>query len=188
MGLKWLMLITLIVETIGFYYLKVRGEVAHMIFAIFHPIEFYLIALYYSKTFVNKTNIKIANIFKSVIPLLIFGIGFASLKVNFPLWFNFLTSSIFLIALSALYFNELLVEKIEYDLLDNPDFFISIGVLTFHSGSFLVMGLVNYIYLKDKELAGKVFSINHILNIIYYGLITYAFYIQWKSTKSSLSS
>lgn len=187
-SLKWLLLITLVVETIGFYYLKFRGEVAHWIFAIFHPIEFFLIAQYYSNTFANRLNIKIANIFKKVIPFLILGIGIASLKVNFPLWFNFLTSSIFLIALSALYFKDLLVEKIENELFDNPDFFISIGVLTFHSGSFLVMGLVNYIYLEDKELARSVFSINHILNIIYYGLITYAFYIQWKSTKSLLSS
>lgn len=186
--LKYLLIVTVIIESIGLYYLKILKDVAHWAFTIYHPIEFYLLATYFSYSFHNSKNKKVAIRLKYTIPLLIFTIGLASLKINFPLWFNFLTSSIFIIFLSLSYLKELLFERINSSLTDNPDFFICIGILTFHSASFLVMGLVNYVYQSNPDLARQVYSINHILNITYYGLITYAFYIQWKLTKSSLSS
>ncbi len=111
-----------------------------------------------------------------------------SQKYDLSKLYDFLLTTSAISICSIFYFNQLLTKQVELDVSTNPNFFIVGGILMFHSCSFLVMGLVNYIYKQDPILAKQVYSINHILNIIYYSLIAYGFYIQWKSTKSSLSS
>ncbi|WP_341226185.1 hypothetical protein [uncultured Arcticibacterium sp.] len=117
-------------------------------------------------------------------PLLYYG----QIEYDWSRYYKFVLVAVFLIGWAVLYFYELLNSENVFNLLDVPHFWIVTGIALFHTGTFMVMGLVNYTYSIDPEMATNIYSINHILNIIYYSLIAYGFYIQWKSTKSSLSS
>ncbi len=183
-----LLFITVIVESIGYFYLKLYNKAAVIPYLLFQPLEYICIVLYFNKIIFSK---RVKKIIRSTIPftsIIYFAIYFISYQYNLSKYSGFLFISVTVSAICLLYFYQLLNREIDKKLQSNPHFFIATGILLFHTCSFMVMGLVNYIYTRNQELARRVFSINHILNIIYYSLITYAFYIQWKSTKSSSSS
>jgi hypothetical protein len=115
-------------------------------------------------------------------------LAYTPVNYDLPKLYDFILTTCVTSTFPILYFYQLLTRQIELDISSNPNFYIVTGILLFHACSFLVMGLVNYVYVLNPVLAKQVYSINHILNIIYYSLIAYGFYIQWKSTKSSLSS
>lgn len=85
--------------------------------------------------------------------------------------------------LSLVYFKQLLDSDV--NVVKNPNFWIVTGILFFNAGFFFLSGFVSYLSQKDLELARKLFSINHLLNIIYYSLVAYGFICQRRLAKSS---
>lgn len=96
----------------------------------------------------------------------------------------FLINIFTFILFSVLFFKQLLLSN--DDIIDKPDFWYVTGILFFNAGFFFLSGFINFISEKDSNLASKLYSINHILNIIYYSLITYGFICQRRLAKSSL--
>jgi general stress protein CsbA len=151
-------------------------------------LEYFLISSYF-KEIIKGVSLKrkITNS-KYVISFLLVVLNYVSWKFDYNQYLTFLLLAISIDVLSMIYLYQLITLDLDISLNQNPNFFIVCGFLVFYISSFFVMGLVNYIYKQNPVLARQVFSINHILNIIFYSLIAYGFYIQWKSTKSSLSS
>ena len=116
-------------------------------------------------------------------PLVLFVVVFfsftdASQQLNFRLLlFSFAVLTIYAI----LFFKQVL--NLDENIYPNPYFWIVTGILFFYGGYFFLSGFINYISSKDPIFARKLFSINHLLNIIYYSLVTYGFICQQRSMK-----
>lgn len=94
----------------------------------------------------------------------------------------FLINVFFFVLYAIVYLSQLL--RSDENVLANPHFWVVTGILFFHAGFFFLSGFVNYISQKDLELARKLYSINHIINIFYYSLITYGFVCQRRLARS----
>lgn len=181
-----LIVVSWVAESIGFYYLKSYNRVNHLPFVIYHFIEYYLIARYFSIIFKNILLKKIA--YRSIILVFVFFTLYEFLHITFsylPTIVESLLISFLTVIACVLYFRQLLNVDIELSITHNPYFWICTGMLIFHAGGFILMGFINGLYNYDRELARRLFVINHILNIFHYGLLSYGLYLQWKQKKSS---
>lgn len=178
--------VTFFVEWIAFYSLNIsdKRQVSVELYNLYIPFSFFIISGYFSSLL--KSNISQIFLGISVPIVLLFYIlkdvgDISFLMLNYKTYMvTFAITTIYCI----LYFIEILKE--DFDLLPNANFWIVTGMLFFYSGFFFLSGFINFLAGQDKVLARKLFSINHILNIIYYSLITYGFICQRRLAKSSL--
>lgn len=180
-----LVLFSLVVEFLGFYNknLSVEKKIIPIIHQIYSPMEAVLIGLYFYRIF-EKSYLKKLVFSLTIVALIILGYDLylnnsASLQ-NFKFY---LLPMAFFAIFSILYLRQLLNSNL--DLLNNPHFWIVTGILFFNTSFFFLSGFINYIRDRDLDLAKKLYSINHIINIFYYSLITYGFICQRNLMKSS---
>ena len=98
----------------------------------------------------------------------------------------YLIIGVYHIFLCLLYFIQI-IQQNEPDLF-KPTFWVCTGLLFFYGGGFLLTGLIDLLVQTDRTLARQVFTLNHLLNIVLYSMIGYAFFAAWKNEKSLLSS
>lgn len=183
--LLFLISITWIVEITGTSYLMNFKKPLSILFHIFQPIEYLLLALFFYKIFLNNF------IKKSIllsIPIVIIVSIINSFFLQNIYQFNsyaFLFIAFLLVIWSILYFIELLNNEFSLYVWNNPNFWICTGILFFYAGSFFLMGFITIIYKYNPELASKIYIINHLLNIILYSLYTYGFICQNRIQQSS---
>jgi hypothetical protein len=183
LSIKLLICLVVFSETIGAFYLIKFNRVVEWIYPISNILGFALISFFYIKVSFRKSSTFQNILIVGAGALLVFS-NISELTFFKP----FQVYAFFVLIICVSYLLQIVKYKPELKLLSFPEFFIFLGMSIFFSGSFMVMGLVNYIYQRNPALARDIFSINHFLNIIHYGLITYGLYLAWKSTKSSLSS
>lgn len=167
--------VTFIVEWIGAYnlYISQNRHIDFNIYYIYTVLNFILIIIYFSQIIHNKW-IKIITMW--IMPMvvvimigLIYWMGISVHKL-------FLINVFFFVLYAIVYLAQLL--RSDGNILLNPHFWIVTGLLFFHAGFFFLSGFINYLSQKDIKLATQLYSINHVLNIIYYSLITYGFVCQ----------
>jgi hypothetical protein len=182
--LFWLVFITLIVETIGLYYLKVLGKVAGLVYAIFQPVEYTLMAIFFF--LIIKSSI-IKSIIKISIPFVLIWNIINSLffqSINGLNTYALLVVSLLFCSWTVVYFLQLLNSFDDEKILwKNPYFWVCTGVLFFYAGSFFLTCFINFILKNDSVTANKIWPINHMLNIVMYSLYTYGFICQAKYQK-----
>lgn len=176
--------ITFLTEMFGYYslYLSSEKKVNFLLYNIYAPISFLVISVYFCKIINEK---KIKKVIFLMIPLVLsisifLSFSYSNKMLNYRV---LLFSMGVLIVYSVVFFRQLLNSDASF--LENPNFWIVTGILFFYTGYFFLSGFINYIASKDAVLARKLFTINHLLNIIYYSLITYGFICQRKLAKSS---
>jgi hypothetical protein len=180
--LVWLLGITIFVEVVGNYF----QEENKWIYKIFLPVEYLLTAVYFTIILKSLRYKKLIFISIGIIGFLCFA--------NFISGFSYKYMSTYCILLSyflsslwgTLYLIQCFREIEEDNYKVNPHFWICTGILFFYAGSFFQMGFTNIIYTYDQELAKKLYIINHLLNCVLYGMITYGFICQAKYRKLSL--
>jgi len=69
-----------------------------------------------------------------------------------------------------------------------PEFWVCTGILFFFAGTFFQMGLHSFLFRTNRELANRLYVINHLLNILLYGLLTVGFLCKASQKKLSSSS
>jgi hypothetical protein len=182
LSICYCILCTFFVEWIGFYslYLGPKKQINTIIYSIFNPLEFSLIGAYFYSIIEIKKQQKYILIIILIVVLTEITGSFFKLSMFRLLMIAYFFSSVF----SLFYLKKLLDE--EANILQNPNFWIVTGILFFNAGFFFLSGFVTYVSQRDLQLAQKLFSINHLLNIIYYSLITYGFICQRNLAKSSL--
>jgi hypothetical protein len=181
----WLVCVTWLVEIVGLYYLKVLEKDGDWLYDIYVPI-YYCIAACYFHSIITNTSLRSAILTSIPILLLCHLIGYI-LRNQINSWstISFLLLSLLLSILSCLYLAQILLSAEEDHLSRNPNFWITTGFLFFYAGAFFQSGLHKYLENLDKNTADKLFmNINHMLNIILYGLFTYGFVCQIKYRKS----
>jgi hypothetical protein len=180
----WLICITWVVEMMGFYSLHTFNKVAGLVFHIFQPVEYSLVAIYFLSILKNKWLKKL--ILTSLPAVYIFNV------LNLILWqdirqlntYSFLVVAFLFSIWAIFYLHQLLTNEIEHEKIwQNPDFWVATGILFFYTGAFFLMGFINTILHNNRVLATKLFSINHILNILLYSLYTIGITIRAKWEK-----
>jgi hypothetical protein len=83
---------------------------------------------------------------------------------------------------SLLFLKQLL--NLEINLFIQPSFWYVVGFLFFNISFFFLTGLITFVYKRDSDLASKLYSINHVINIIYYSIVTYGFLCQRRLARS----
>ncbi len=173
-------IITFFVEWIGYYtlYLSPEKKVSRLLYNIYLPTQFVLISLYFYQ-FIKNDRIKKL--------LILLTISFLCLFLSFILvgysFFKTLMFSNFILSIYSIAYFRLLL-KTEEDVLLNPNFWIVTGILFFNAGCFFLSSFIIYISQQNLELAQKLYTINHLLNIIYYSLVTYGFICQRRLARS----
>lgn len=176
--------VSFVTEVLGFYSLYISSEkkVNFVLYNIYAPVSFFILSLFFYRVIDNK------NTKKNVI-LLVLLIGFVHIFFIFDSLSNKYNFKIFLLSITILsIYSILFLRQIldsEASIYLNPHFWIVTGILFFYAGYFFLSGFINYISLKDPILARKLFTINHLLNIIYYSLVTYGFICQRRLAKLS---
>lgn len=182
--LFWLICFTWAAESLGLYLmLNLRNN--HFVFHVLQPVEYTLLSLFFQQSF-TKPSVKrlvSASIIGFVAFCLIDTLLLESLSA--PNSYSFAVEAVLLIGLSAYYLYQLLQSESYVPLRSIPEFWVSAGVLFFYAGAFFLMGLLNYLTKTDYQLARRLFFINHLLNIILYGL--YAVGFVWKAHQVKLA-
>jgi hypothetical protein len=181
----FLIFITIIIESIGFYnqHISIERKINPLVYQIFSPLEAILIGAYFF-SIIEKKYLRNLVVFLTIVDLIIFGFDlffndYKSLQ-NFKL--NLLPMG-FYVMFCIFFYQQLLQSDLE--IRTNPFFWIVTGILFFNTSFFFLTGFINYIRERNLALAKKLFSINHLINIFYYSLITYGFICQRISAKSS---
>ena len=182
----WLVVITIFpVEAVGYYYLHVLQKVATWVFHIYQPIEYGLLALYFYGIIQQP---QVRKVILITIPLVLvcnilnatIGQGIDKLST-----YTFLLSAFLFCTWAVIYLWQTIQSPNESFILQNPNFWICTGVLFFYGGSFFQMGLANYLGQTNPSIAEFLYQlINHLLNVVMYGLFTYGFICQAKRQNS----
>lgn len=176
-------LFTLFTEYIGFYFLYIKPitKINIQLYSFYRPISFVLLSLFFSKIISNTTISKIILLLIPIIFTLSLYFIYIGKEPKFNTQFGLFSKS-FLIIYAILYLKQVLFS--DENIYLNPYFWTVTGILFFYTGYFFLSGFINYISSKNLELAQKLFSINHLLNIIYYSLVTYGFICQRRLARS----
>ncbi|CAN5565111.1 hypothetical protein BH09BAC4_BH09BAC4_29740 [soil metagenome] len=174
---KWLfalICITWIVEAIGYWGL-VTGRNSNVVFHIFQPTEYALLASFFAGYFAKTRTTQLAHV--SIISFAIFCFIDALFieKINAINSLSFSVEAILLILWCAYYFYALYKQDEVLHIRQIPEFWICTGILFFQTGAFFLMGLLNYLTRTSPDVATKLYNINHLLNILLYSLYTIGF-------------
>ena len=175
-------IISFIVEWLGVYslYISQYKKINFEVYYLYTTLNFVIISTYFYQI-INRQRFKLIILW--IIPFTVL------VMIGLIYWKEILVHKLLLINVfffvlyAILYFSQLL--RSNENVLASPHFWIVTGILFFHAGFFFLSGFINYISSKDLELAKKLFSINHILNIIYYSLVTYGFICQRRLARLS---
>ena len=181
--LFWLICFTCVAESVGLF-LMMNHTNNGFVFHILQPIEYALIALFYRDSFSEIRTQKIVVV--SIVGFFIFClVDTLTLEpLSTPNSNQFLIEAILLIGWSTYYLRQILHRENYLPLRSIPEFWISTGILFFYAGAFFLMGLLNYLTKADLPLAKRLFFINHLLNVILYGLYIIGFI--WKTEQEKL--
>ena len=181
--LFWLICFTGVAESVGLL-LMINHTNNGFIFHILQPIEYGLIALFYRDSFPGAQTKKIAIVSITVFFIFCLIDTLTLEPLSTPNSNQFLVEAILLICWSTYYLYQILQRESYLPLRSIPEFWISTGVLFFYAGAFFLMGLLNYLTKTDFALAKRLFFINHLLNVILYGLYITGFL--WKTEQEKL--
>jgi hypothetical protein len=184
--LAWLIVVTWLVESIGLYLMN-QDQNSNALFHVYQPVEYALLCGYYRP------------LFPPAIRRLITGsaVGFGIFCVANVIWLQplqtpnsnaFMLEAVLLVGWSVYYLYLLLQQDELPSLWVIPEFWISTGLLFFYGGAFFLMGLLNYLMTTNVALASRLYIINHLLNIILYGLYSVGILLCRTTRQTSASS
>ena len=182
------LLTTVIIEFIGGWYLsKVLRNYA--MYNVFTTVEFlfysFLFYLHFKKLIFKKTVlISMPVLIIAVILNIIFVQGFNKTFNSY----TFLLGSFFIVVFCCCYFYEsVLHDNIDQQLIKQPFFWITSGLLIFYLGSVIINALFEYLRNNDLQAEGvRIYGIiNHSLNVILYSSFCVAFFICPNNRKTS---
>ncbi len=167
--IKIYVIITSIVESVGFTYLYFKKTPLFIIYNLFSIFEVVVWLVFYFIYNLKKPNISIYSIFFIEI-FAFFWLGdFNVLKSNF--YGVLLNNTIVTLLILKTYF---LTIKLNRDI--DGGFWIFTGGLFYFLGGFLLLGLTIAISKVNSTLGSQLYDINSILNIFFYSIVFYGLY------------
>lgn len=177
---KWFALfigITFVIELIGLMMVLLKIK-SIWLFNLFTPVEFVVYSLFY----LTQIKLKIARTwirwFLLIYPV-VYVINILSFQHLFTAFHTntYLLGSLFMILWSGTYFYDQIISEtnLNSSLIRDPFFWISVGVLFFYSGCFIIFGAINYLNFADVKRSESLYMIVQLLNILMYSLFAIGF-------------
>jgi hypothetical protein len=186
-SLIWILVlvcVTWVVETIGYGLLRAERP-NFWLYQLFTPIEYGLLAGFFHSVLLSKA-LRLAILISIGVVGVSAGLYAYRVGVHLPNSYTYMLGAALLMFWASCFFYELYHRQETYQLNHLPEFWIAAGVLVFYAGSFLQMGLFTYLVRSgNKELANRLYFINHALNICLYSLYAVGFLCRKKSSLSS---
>lgn len=167
--------ITFIVEIFARY---VIVKPNHWLYNLYLPIEYFLFSAVYYVTFCLKKTRRIIVICSWLLLVFVI-INITSLqKIKEFNTYTLLISGTLILTWVFLYFKQLLQKKEYINLLREPMFWISTGLLFFYAGNVFVAGTLNYFIKADLPIAKLLLQMIKLLNILMFSLFIVAILCQ----------
>lgn len=185
---RWLSIlsvITTLVEYTGLV-LMLQRQTSYPLFHAYQPVEFAFLALFLRDSLTRPLLIKTISVSIVLFGLFCLANAFLLQTWRSPNTFSFMLEAILLVIFSGFYFQHLLQEPAKKSVRDIPEFWIATGILFFFAGSFFVVGLINFFIRQDQALAMRLYTINHVLNLVFYTLYIIGLLCKVRLTKLSL--
>lgn len=180
------LLLTLLVELLSqlMHHTK-NGNV--FIYNLFTILEFTFLSFVFWSIIPNPQAAKQIRQFSFILPAICLCNVFFIQGVNTFHSYTYMLGCLVMIFYSIIYFYQIFNSSQRFDLLREPAFWISIGVMFFYISSFSVFGLLNNISKLPNILKYNLQKILYVVNAFYYTLFIIAFLCQFKITKSRSS-
>jgi hypothetical protein len=138
-------------------------------------IEFLGYGYYYKLVIKNRIVGKIIGGYLIIFPLLWTYLVFSILSFN--TWNSYISviGSSALIIFSIIMYYQLFTSNNLIKLRNSFEFWIATALLVFYSCNFVYLGMLNYLSHKHPMLASQLLRLLQILNIAFYGIVTYSF-------------
>lgn len=170
----WFLPATALVELAGLG-LRKMGYTNHWLYNLYLPVHFFFYSWLYYRLLLSSLMRRIitwsSGVFAAVY-LLNLGVGPGLYAFNS---YPYLVSSFLLVGWVLAYFQQLLRAGESISLVREPVFWISTGLLFFHLGHFLYLGLINYLLAVSLGWARRFMTISSLVNILTYSLFLVAF-------------
>ncbi len=148
------------------------------LFNLFTPFEFLAYSFFYLTQIKSKRARSWIRLFMLIYPVL-YLINILAYQPFFTVFHTntYVLGSLFMILWAGTYFyNQIVLESnLNKSLIQDPFFWISVGILFFYSGSFIVFGAINYLNFVDVNRAASLYRIILFLNILMYSLFAVGF-------------
>lgn len=180
------LLLTLLVELLSqlMHHTK-NGNV--FIYNLFTILEFTFLSFVFWSIIPNPQVAKQIRKTSFILPLIcLFNVFFIQ-GLNTFHSYTYMLGCLVMIFYSIVYFYQIFNSSQRFDLLREPPFWISIGVMFFYISSFSVFGLLNNISKLPNIIKYNLQKILYVVNAFYYTLFIIAFLCQFKITKSRSS-
>jgi hypothetical protein len=164
--IKLYAIVTLGVEIIGFFYLRIYQTPIAWLYNLYAIFEIWAWANFFLIIVNKNRNRRFWLLFFIYTLLFIFFANFNIMKLNNE---GFLLNNVIVASFIAYYFNNILKNGLNI----SGFFWIMIGAMFYNVGGFLLTGMVQIIAKTDPIMGGKLFDINTLLNIFFYGLVLY---------------
>lgn len=178
--IKLYSIITLIVEIIGYTYLHFNNKAFSFLYNIYSIVEILIWSLYFF--YLNQISKRYLIPLLSCYFLTFFWLGdFQFFKLNND---GITLNSVYISTFIFLYFFNIIKKNLNLD----GHFWILVGGLFYNFGGFILTGVIQIVAKIDNKLGSSLYSINSILNIIFYSLIFWGLKKLDKEFKNSLSN
>lgn len=178
--IKLYVIVTLLTEVAGYGYLYYYNHAFAMLYNIFSLFEIGIwLGFYFQVTHSPRNWVLV--VISGVYLLLFLYLGkFEPLSYNHQ---GVLLNNLIVTFLIARYLYYILQKNLDL----NGYFIIMVGAMFYHTGGFLLNGMIKIIAHTDLNVARKLYSINSVLNILFYGFILWGLISTDRETRISPS-
>jgi hypothetical protein len=172
------MFLTNLVEWGNIFKLFIIRHSNNWVANLFNPVEFAFYTWLYCGIIENyKLGTRIMCLFFLYLTLTVINISFFQGLLYFDSY-SYIFGCCCMVYCVYLYFNQLMLNISDSNILINPIFWISTGVLFFYAGQAFLMAFFEYfLYIRDwAAFRSTFFFINNFLNILLYSCLTIAFF------------
>ncbi|MBX2951192.1 MAG: hypothetical protein KF870_01730 [Leadbetterella sp.] len=178
--IKLYAIVTLLTEAAGYFYLYKFNHAFTPLYNVFTFFEIGIWLAFYFQITQRPLNFRFWLILGVCVLLLSYLGGFDISLFNHQ---GIVLNNLIVTFLIGLYFFHILRKNLDLD----GYFIIMAGALFYHTGGVLLNGLIMLIANTDLGAAKKLYNINSVLNIFFYGLILWGLISKDRETKVSLS-
>lgn len=181
------LLLILLVE-LGGQLLQEKGLNNTLLFNLFSVIEFFFFTYFFREVIPNPRIKKIITTISYLLPLLCLADIFLIQGPHIFHTYTYIIGCLVMVGLGITYFYHLFNSTERVDLLHEPAFWISIGIIFFFICSVSVVGSFNYISILPKLIRVNLQKILLLVNTFFYLIFIIAFLCQINILKSSSNS
>ena len=178
--IKLYAVVTLLIEVTGYLYLYSFNRPFEILYNIFSFFEIWVWLYFYFQITQNQKKIMLWITFSAYLLAFLYLGAFNLRAVNYE---GILLNNLIVTFLIARYFYYILQKNLDL----TGYFIVMAGALFYHSGGFLLNGMIKIIANIDLNAAKRLYSINSILNILFYGFMLWGLISKDREIKISPS-